>query len=77
VSKRWAAATVATTPAPNADPAVPFDREPFAQSVAVVASAQSFYTVSPLIALVSTTDTPSGLSNDQLVQQIITTFAVG
>lgn len=48
----------------------------FGQTLAIVAGNQNFYEVSGLVAQMSMTDTLPGLSGDQLVQQVVTTFDV-
>ncbi len=70
------AATVSVNPSATSDPNKPFDAEPFAQTFAIVAGAQFFYTVYGFIAQMSMTDTMPNLSRQQLAQQIVSTFTV-
>lgn len=76
VAHAVAAVTVHVGPTPNADPSKPFAAEPLVQTKAIVAGSQYFYCVNSLIALYSLTDTAPSMSNDQLVQQVVTTFDV-
>ncbi len=70
------AATVSVNPSATSDPNKPFDAEPFAQTFAIVAGAQSIYAVNSFIAQMSMTDTMPNLSRQQLAQQIVSTFTV-
>lgn len=70
------AATVSAAPSATSDPNKPFDAEPFASAMAVVAGSQYFYTVNDFVAQMSMTDTMPNLSRQQFAQQIISTFVV-
>ncbi|MGZ3599595.1 MAG: hypothetical protein ACXWQ5_07735 [Ktedonobacterales bacterium] len=50
--------------------------EPFVQTMAIVAGTSRFYNVTTLIAQMSMTDTMPGISNAQLIQQVVSTFDV-
>ena len=70
------AATVSAAPSATSDPNKPFDAEPFASAIAVVAGSQYFYTVNGFVAQMSMTGTAPNLSRQQLAQQIVSTFVV-
>jgi hypothetical protein len=68
-------AAVRATPTPAAANQ-PFQSEPFASTIAVVAGTQQFYEVYRFIAEISVTDTGPPLSGAELAQQVVTTFIV-
>lgn len=70
------AVTVSAQRAPNTDPTLEWDKEPFAQSFAIVAGSQHFYIVYGLVAQMSMSDTMTGMSLQQLAQQVVSTFDV-
>jgi hypothetical protein len=76
VPQAQAAVSVSTQPAATPNPNKPFDAEPFAQTMAIIAGSQHFYVINYFIAQMSMSDTLPGLSPQQLNQQVVTTFVV-